>query len=70
MRHNRETEIALGAATDRQIDRYLRIVAWAKRRYTRRLSDGRYALLIRVGDNDGPYKRLERLAWERVMLGQ
>ena len=47
------------------IDRYLAIVAWARKRYTR---DGR--LVISVGMMRSRYSAIEDLAWKRYMEGR
>lgn len=45
-------------------ERYLKIVAWARKRYTRA---GR--LVISIGGEPQAYKRIECAAWDRYMGG-
>lgn len=46
------------------VDRYLSIVQWARRRYSR---GG--LLTISVGGAPAPYSRIETAAWARYMRG-
>lgn len=47
------------------VDRYLRIVRWARSRYT---LDG--VLAVSVGGLPSAYSRIERAAWDRYMNGK
>jgi hypothetical protein len=43
-------------------DRYLRIMEWARKRYT---IDG--SLTVSIGDIPSAYARIERAAWDKYM---
>lgn len=47
---------------DATVTRYLTLVNWARRRYTR---DG--LLVVNIGGSDTAYVRIERAAWRRYM---
>jgi hypothetical protein len=49
--------------TNEAIDRYLAIVAWAKRRYT-----VQHRLVLTIGGRLSRYSKIERMAFERCML--
>lgn len=51
--------------TNEAIDRYLAIVAWAKRRYTEQ-----HRLVLTIGGRLSRYSRIERLAFDRYMRAE
>jgi len=47
-------------------DRYLKIVMWARGRYTR-IAKGVPTLTIKIGYTLSPYSIIEKLAWDKYI---
>ena len=44
------------------VDKYLKVVEWARKRYT-----SHNLLVIRTGEQDSVYTKIENLAWDRYL---
>ena len=48
-------------------DRYVKIVMWARERYTRITKTGNSTLTIKIGYALSPYSIVEKVAWDKYI---